>query len=161
MVQFHPVAVRFQELITLANEIERELVRLLGINLTDYRALTVLAGAGSLTVGALAEKLGASAATTTAICNRLEERGYLSRERTGTDRRRVLVSTTPEAFQRIFELMGPLMRQTNDHVLTLPDGDRAVVDQFSTHVLGLLRDHLGTLAALDAAEHDNDRRSDD
>ena len=41
-------------MITLSNEIERELVRLLGLNLTDYRALTMLASAGPTTVSALA-----------------------------------------------------------------------------------------------------------
>ena len=68
--QPHPAALALQGLFTLANETEREVARRLGLNLTDYRALSALAQSGPVTVGRLAEDLGATPATTTAIVSR-------------------------------------------------------------------------------------------
>ena len=61
-----------QGLFSLANETEREVARKLGLNLTDYRALSTLAQSGPVTVGKLAEDLGATPATATAIVSRME-----------------------------------------------------------------------------------------
>lgn len=145
--QCHPVAYSFQSLINLSNEIERELVRLLGINLTDYRALTSLAAAGPLTVSALASRLGASAATTTAILNRLEFAGFVQRDRTDVDRRRVTVSVTPAVFGEIMRLMGPLMDQANAEVAALPPEEQAVVEKFFGRLLALMDNHVDDLAS--------------
>lgn len=143
---FHPSAHLLQEVIHLSNEVERELVRLLGINLTDYRALVALGASGPVTAGVLAGRIGASAATTTAVLNRLERRGYVQRDRTHPDRRRVLVRVTPQVAARIQEHMGPLMDLTNQHILTLPGATQDEVAEFLRVVADLLRDHAGRLA---------------
>jgi DNA-binding MarR family transcriptional regulator len=53
-----------------------------------------LSGAGPLTVGEQAEHLGLSAATTSELVARLEERGLITRMRDDRDRRRVFVWLT-------------------------------------------------------------------
>ena len=94
--QQHPATLALQSLFTLANETEREIARVMGLNLTDYRALSALAQSGSVTVGKLAEDLGATPATTTAIVSRMEARGYVERHRNTEDRRQVcLLYTSP------------------------------------------------------------------
>ncbi|XTR51659.1 hypothetical protein ACOM2C_16595 [Pseudarthrobacter sp. So.54] len=65
--QHHPATLALQSLFTLANETEWEIARGMGLNLTDFRALSVLGLSGPVTVGKLAEELGATPATTTAI----------------------------------------------------------------------------------------------
>ena len=117
---YHPAALALQGLFTLANETEREIARSLGLNLTDYRALSALAQSGPVTVGKLAEDLGATPATTTAIVSRMEARGYMERHRNTEDRRQVQVSVTPAASHEIMNLMRPLMTATNEHLQALP-----------------------------------------
>lgn len=143
---FHPVSLLLQQLITLSNEVERELARNLGVNLTDYRALTVLAGTGPTTVGSLAGHLGATAATTTAALNRLEAHGFVARERADGDRRQVVVSVTPAAFGRIMHLMGPVMARTDDRVTAMSTDEQAAVEDFLRHANSEIRDHLAALS---------------
>ena len=45
--QYHPATLALQGLFALANETEREIARVMGLNLTDYRALSALAQSGS------------------------------------------------------------------------------------------------------------------
>lgn len=143
---FHPAAFAVQELINLANEVEHQMVRLLGVNLTDYRALTALGKGGPVTVGTLAELLGATPATTTAILNRLESRGFVQRERTGDDRRRVEVSVTPAAITGILAINGPAMAQVNDQLLALSAAERDAVEGFLTATNAVLAGHVRKLA---------------
>lgn len=143
---FHPVSMLLQQLINLSNEVERELARNLGVNLTDYRALTVLAATGPTTVGSLAVRIGATAATTTAALNRLEAHGFVARERADGDRRQVVVSVTPAVFERIMHLMGPVMTRTNDRVLDLPAAEQAAIEDFLRHATAEIRDHLAVLS---------------
>ncbi len=53
-----------------------------------------------IAMGALARQVSLSSATVTGIVDRLEERGLVTRSRTGTDRRQILLASTPEG-QRV------------------------------------------------------------
>jgi DNA-binding MarR family transcriptional regulator len=148
--QQHPATLALQSLFTLANETERELARVMGLNLTDFRALSALARSGPVTVGKLAEDLGATPATATAIVSRMEARGYMARHRNTEDRRQVQVSVTPEANLGIMNLMRPLMTATNEHINALPADHQAVVADFLDVAQHLMQDHLHTLSEKDA-----------
>jgi DNA-binding MarR family transcriptional regulator len=134
----------------LANETEREVARRLGLNLTDYRALSVLAQLGPVTVGRLAGELGATAATTTAIISRLEPHGYVARLRGAEDRRQVHVNLTPAASQAIKDLMRPLVTATSGYLQALPPEHQAVVADFLDAAQHQMQDHLHTLSEKDA-----------
>ena len=148
--QQHPATLALQSLFTLANETEREIARVMGLNLTDYRALSALAQSGPVTVGKLAEDLGATPATATAIVSRMEARGYMARHRNTEDRRQVQVSVTPAASRGILSLMRPLMTATNEHITALPADHQAVVVDFLDVARHLMQDHLHTLSEKDA-----------
>lgn len=145
--KYHPTAFTLQGIIDLSNELERELARLLGLNLTDYRALSMLAGSGPVNVGGLADQLGASAATTTAIVNRLEHGGYVERERAEGDRRLVRVRVTDAGSRRVMKLMVPLIAATSDHLWSLSADAQAAVGDFFEIVRGQMREHLAVMAA--------------
>lgn len=149
-VHGHPAASTLQAMYTLANETEREVARRLGLNLTDYRALSALALSAPVTVGTLATELGATAATTTAIISRLEAHGYAARNRGDGDRRQVHVSITPAATARITDLNRPLMTATNSYLTALPPAQQAVVGDFLEAMLLQMQDHLHTLSQKDA-----------
>lgn len=146
----HPAAFTLQNMFNLANETEREVARRLGLNLTDYRALSVLAQLGPVTVGRLAGELGATAATTTAIISRLEPHGYVARLRGAEDRRQVHVNVTPAATQAILDLMRPLVTATSTYLRALPAEHQAVVADFLDAAQHQMQDHLHTLSEKDA-----------
>ena len=148
--QHHPATLALQSLFTLANETEWEIARGMGLNLTDFRALSALGLSGPVTVGTLAEELGATPATTTAIVSRLESRGYVARHRSTDDRRQVQVNATATSFTRIMSLMLPLMTATNEHLQALPAADQRVVTDFLNTAQRLMHDHLHALSEKDA-----------
>jgi DNA-binding MarR family transcriptional regulator len=67
----------------------------LGLTYTQYIALVALAEANEQTVGALGEKLFLESNTLTPILKKLEQTGYLKRQRDPKDERQVRVSLTP------------------------------------------------------------------
>ena len=151
--QFHPGAFALQATIDLSNEVERELTRLLGLHLTDFRALSALSRlstAGPVTVGQLADQLGASPATTTAIVNRLERSGYVERERTRRDRRLVHVRVTTPGSRRVMEAMAPLMAAVSDHLWALPRDDQRTVLDFLGVVRERMQAHIETMSEMQA-----------
>jgi DNA-binding MarR family transcriptional regulator len=146
----HPAAFILQGMFALANETEREVAGKLGLNLTDYRALSVLAQVGPVTVGKLAEELGTTAATTTAIVSRLEAHAYAARLRSAEDRRHVRVKVTPGASRAIMDLMRPLVTATSAYITSLPAADQAAVEAFLHAATGHMQAHLHALSQKDA-----------
>lgn len=142
----HPAASTLQCLLTVANETEREVALRLGLNLTDYRALSSLSQSGPRTAGTLAADLGATAATTTAIINRLEAHGYVARIHSATDRRQVNVAVTPAADMAIQDLLRPLVTATSHHLDGLPQDHQAAIADFLNVAVHLMQDHLNILA---------------
>src|ERR1700749_2956062 len=60
----------------------------IGINVTDLNCLNILALGGHLTAGELAKQTGLTTASITGVLDRLEEAGFVRRERDPGDRRR-------------------------------------------------------------------------
>ena len=80
----------------------------LGINRTDLRCLDVLLAAGEMTPSRLSAALGLTTGSVTAMLDRLERLGYLTRARDARDRRRTTVKPTPAAVEKAGALYGPL-----------------------------------------------------
>jgi DNA-binding MarR family transcriptional regulator len=70
----------------------------IGINRTDLRCLDVIQRDGPVPAGRLADATGLTTGAITTVLDRLERAGFAHRVRDPTDRRRVLVEVTPEAF---------------------------------------------------------------
>jgi DNA-binding MarR family transcriptional regulator len=76
-----------------------------GLNGTDLQAVGLLVAGGPATPGELAARTGLTAGgAITAVVDRLERAGFVTRSRDPQDRRRVLVSAVPDA---IAEAVGP------------------------------------------------------
>jgi len=63
----------------------------IGINTTDLNCLNIVALTGAMTAGELAKATGLTTASITGVLDRLEEGGFVRRERDASDRRRVIV----------------------------------------------------------------------
>jgi len=98
----------------------------LGLDRSAYRALDILDQEGPMTAGRLAERARLSPAATTALLDRLEDKGLARRTRDTEDRRRVLVEVTPELQRGAEALYG-----------TFEDGMRAL-DAYSDEQLEFL-----------------------
>ena len=77
-----------------------------GLNSTDLQAVSLLMSQGPATPGELAERTGLSAGgAITAVIDRLEKAGYVSRQRDQADRRRVIVTADVD---KVLEQVGPI-----------------------------------------------------
>ena len=89
------------------------------LSIQQYRALALLATRESQRPADLARSLGVTPSTTTALCDRLVEKGMISRQR-GTDRRSISLVVSArgrELLKKIAERRGDLLR---DILVRLP-----------------------------------------
>lgn len=98
----------------------------------QLRALFIVAKHGPMSVSALADATHASLASTSSLADRLVKSGYLEREADPADRRKVLLSASPqgrevadrlmsrfnERFERLVEAMSPEARSALETGLT-------------------------------------------
>jgi DNA-binding MarR family transcriptional regulator len=82
--------------------------------------LRLLRKYGVVTSGQLAQKATLSAGTITGILDRLEQRGYIHRERPATDKRQVLVSLTATGQTAVKHAPLPLQERFQQRLATLP-----------------------------------------
>jgi DNA-binding MarR family transcriptional regulator len=86
-----------------------------GLGRNDLNAIMWISTGGSsgqpITIGELANRLGLSAAATTALVDRLEATGHVSRARDATDRRRVTVAMQETALRVASAFFVPLGRR--------------------------------------------------
>lgn len=74
----------------------------------DFDCLDVIARDGPISPSALADRVGVHLATMTGILNRLEEGGWITRDRSASDRRAVVVASVPARQRQLFEAFGPM-----------------------------------------------------
>jgi DNA-binding MarR family transcriptional regulator len=74
----------------------------------DFDCLDVIARHGPISPSALAGRVGVHLATMTGILNRLQEARWITRERADTDRRAVVVASTPGRQRELFAIWGAM-----------------------------------------------------
>src|ERR1022692_2012523 len=83
----------------------------IGINATDLNCLNILSFSGHMTAGELARATGLTTASITGVADRLEEPGFVRRERYARDRRRVVIRLVLErALSDIAPVFLPMIR---------------------------------------------------
>jgi DNA-binding MarR family transcriptional regulator len=98
-----------------SNLFDERIGEFLGINRTDGRCFDIIARLGRVSAGQLANQSGLTTGAVTAVIDRLEAAGYVTRVRDPVDRRKVWVECTPQSIALIetifgvFDLIGPLM----------------------------------------------------
>ncbi|RNB84688.1 MarR family transcriptional regulator [Brevibacillus fluminis] len=84
----------------------------LGLNATDHKCLDFLNQEGSATAGRLAELTGLTTGAVTSVIDRLEQAGYVVRDKDPNDRRRVLVKPVEGGAQHISPLFQSVFQAT-------------------------------------------------
>ncbi|MFF4366067.1 MarR family winged helix-turn-helix transcriptional regulator [Streptomyces sp. NPDC001594] len=107
-----------------------------GMHPTDVRALVCLLDASRAaepaTAGLLGTRLGLNSAGTTAVIDRLERLGHVARTRDPHDRRRVLLSVTPEAVRLGQAFFGPAIETLAGVSASFTPAERDAVRRFLT-----------------------------
>jgi DNA-binding transcriptional ArsR family regulator len=123
----------------------------IGVNATDLNCLNIVALTGSgppLTAGELARQTGLTTASITGVLDRLEEGGFVRRERDPKDRRRVIVSLNPgPGLAEIGPTFGPLVRAWREAAASYSDAELRLLLDFQGRFLDIIRDSLDRLRA--------------
>src|SRR5215469_12794272 len=115
----------------------------IGINVTDLNCLNILALRGRMTAGELARATGLTTASITGVLDRLEEAGFVRRERDLQDRRRVVVRLDPERGLRdIAPVFLPVVTGWREAAAQYTDEQLEVILGFQLQVEKIMRDRL-------------------
>jgi DNA-binding MarR family transcriptional regulator len=122
------------------------LARLLDLAEHDVLAVQHLARAGELTPTQLGRLLDLTSGGATALVQRLERRGFVSREPHPADRRSTVLRLTAEIEELAGDALAPLGDDIADLVTRLGEHDVAVIDRFLIDVAAAVERHAGELA---------------
>ena len=123
----------------------------IGINATDLNCLNILSFRGQMTAGELARATGLTTASITGVVDRLEEAGYVTRERDPHDRRRVVVKLVVDrAMHDVANLFLPMMRAWREMAARYSDDELRFIIDYYARVEQVLREHLARLRGVQA-----------
>jgi DNA-binding MarR family transcriptional regulator len=115
----------------------------IGINVTDLNCLNILALGGQLTAGELARKTGLTTASITGVLDRLEEAGFVHRERDTQDRRRVVVRLDmTRGLRDVAPVFAPVVQAWREVAASYTDEQLALILDFQRQLEQIMRDAL-------------------
>ena len=118
MEKVNEVLIALRRIIRATDLHSKYLAKNTGLTAPQMLLLQTLRNKGEDTVGALAKEMSLSQATVTTILDRLEKKALIARERSTTDRRKVLVYLSDSALDILKDAPLPLQdqftRQFND-----------------------------------------------
>ena len=118
----------------------------LGLNMAERHCIGLLYG-GPQSAGAIATATGLTPAAVTALIDRLEARGLLTRTRSLEDRRKVVIEATEATRDLSARYYGAIAREGEKVIATFSDAELATISRFVTTALDLQRDQLARLKA--------------
>jgi DNA-binding MarR family transcriptional regulator len=111
--------------------------RSLGLTDVEMLALVHLDEQGEMAPSALAALLHLSSGGATALVQRLERAGHLTRHPHPTDRRSILIGLSPAMAKRLGDAYAPLERGMEAVASALGDGERAAVATVLTELASM------------------------
>jgi DNA-binding MarR family transcriptional regulator len=118
----------------------------IGINATDLNCLNILSFHGEMTAGDLARETGLTTASITGVADRLEEAGFVRRERDPRDRRRVVIRLVLErALTDVAPVFLPMVRDWQEMASRYTDDELRLIVDFYSRMEQVLRAHLTRL----------------
>lgn len=118
----------------------------LGLNMAERHCIGLLHG-GPQSAGAVATATGLTPAAVTALIDRLEARGLLTRTRSLEDRRKVVIEATESTRELSARYYGAIAREGEKVIATFSDAELATISRFVNAALDLQRDQLARLKA--------------
>jgi DNA-binding MarR family transcriptional regulator len=118
----------------------------IGINVTDLNCLNIVALSGSMTAGDLAKATGLTTASITGVLDRLEEGGFVRRERDPQDRRRVIVNLNAgPGLHEVARTFAPVVSAWRTTAAGYSDDDLRLLLEFQRRLEEIVREQLARL----------------
>lgn len=124
----------------------------LGINTTDLNCLNIVGLNGPMTAGELARTTGLTTASITGVLDRLEESGFVRRERDSRDRRRVVIHLNFERARDIGAVFAPVVKAWREALSAYTDDELKLIRQFQGQMEQIMRSQLTRLRTDPAAK---------
>ncbi|WP_202298244.1 MarR family winged helix-turn-helix transcriptional regulator [Mesorhizobium sp. 131-2-1] len=118
----------------------------LGLNMAERHCIGLLYG-GPQSAGAVAVATGLTPAAVTALIDRLEARGLLTRTRSLEDRRKVVIEATEATRDLSGRYYGAIAREGEKVIASFSDAELATISRFVNAALDLQRAQLARLKA--------------
>jgi DNA-binding MarR family transcriptional regulator len=116
---------------------DEEIARLLNLNRTDLRCLDLLLQHGPSAPSRLSVELGLTTGSVTAMLDRMEKAGYITRTPDPSDRRKVIVQATPEIAARAMEAMMPLIEDSAKSMAHYKVAELKLLADFFTNAIAI------------------------
>lgn len=123
---------RLRALHAAVDTVNHQVAERLGVNRTDLQCLSLLSLHGAMTAGEVATAMRLPTGTVTTVLDRLEHSGLAARQRSASDRRKVLVSLSAEGGRRLGAAYRPLMARSARNIARYDDEQIAVIVDFLT-----------------------------
>jgi DNA-binding MarR family transcriptional regulator len=111
METYDQVLISLRQIIRAIDLHSKKLERESGLTGPQLLVMQLIGNHGEITSGAIAREVSLSQATVTSILDRLERKGMLKRERSTTDKRKVMVSLTEQG-SKALEKSPTLMQES-------------------------------------------------
>jgi DNA-binding MarR family transcriptional regulator len=118
----------------------------LGLNMAERHCIGLLYS-GPQSAGAIATATGLTPAAVTALIDRLEARGLLTRTRSLEDRRKVVIEATEATRELSSRYYGAIAKEGEKVIATFSDAELATISRFINAALDLQRAQLARLKA--------------
>ena len=118
-----------------------------GLNPTALECLGILVETGPIPAGRLAEMTGLTTGAITGVVDRLEEAGFVRRERDPNDRRRVIVRPLSERLPDVAPFFDPLQRAMAGLYARYSDQELALIIDFTARANAIMREEIARLKA--------------
>jgi DNA-binding MarR family transcriptional regulator len=120
----------------------------IGLNATDLNCLNILSFSGEMTAGELARATGLTTASITGVADRLEQAGFVRRERDPGDRRRVVIALVlDKALREVAPVFQPMIREWLTMTTRYTDDELRLIVEFYAQMEEVIREHLIRLRA--------------
>ena len=118
----------------------------LGLNMAERHCIGLLYG-GPQSAGAIATATGLTPAAVTALIDRLEARGLLTRTRSLKDRRKVVIEATEATRELSARYYGAIASEGEKVLATFSEAELSTISRFVNAALDLQREQLARLKA--------------
>jgi DNA-binding MarR family transcriptional regulator len=118
-----------------------------GMNLTDLQCISILTSTGPITAGRLAEEMGLTTGSVTGVIDRMEQAGYVRRERDPKDGRRVIVRPVSEKLERAAGSLGSQDRVLEELMSDYDERDLALFVDLMRKSTAMTREETARIRA--------------
>ncbi|MCB1616694.1 MAG: MarR family transcriptional regulator [Pseudomonadales bacterium] len=149
------VLIALRRVIRATDIFSRHLMKSSGLTAPQLLVMQTIRNESRTTGSALAKRVSVSQATLTTILDRLENKGYINRERSENDKRKVMVSLTDAGLDAIKGSPQPLQESFIRQFQNLQDWEKTQIISSLQRVAQMMdAQHLDASPVLDVGELD-------